>query len=231
MDGSFYNAALSYAVFVRTHYLFRDGCIQSVRRGERRWNAGDSGAFCHGCKIVAACKGDLLHVIICGNFGTILLAFAITISVADVLIGAPYFLNWEWLVCVILFMPVIALFSVVFVSWEFTRVYSTGETIQTMGYLMLPLLILYLIQFTGVFHITVPLLLGITVVLAILSVVLFNAASRHFQPDTLFCFTNRKITPSDSAKLFMFESLTEGRSEISLTILRNLIDYLISKES
>lgn len=114
------------------------------------------------------------------------LAFAITISVADVLIGAPYFLNWEWLVCVILFMPVIALFSVVFVSWEFTRVYSTGETIQTMGYLMLPLLILYLIQFTGVFRITVPLLLGITVVLAILSVVLFNAASRHFQPDTLF---------------------------------------------
>lgn len=113
-------------------------------------------------------------------------AFTITISVADILMGAPYFLNLQWLVCLVLFMPVLALFSVVFVSWEFTRVYSSGEALQTMGYLMLPLLLLYLVQFTGVFRITIPLLLGITVVLAILSIVLFNVTSRQFQPDLLF---------------------------------------------
>lgn len=116
-------------------------------------------------------------------------AFAITVSVADILMGAPYFLNFQWLVCLILFMPVVALFSVVFVSWEFTRVHSSGEAIQTMGYLMLPLLLLYLVQFTGVFQITVPLLLGITVVLAILSIVLFNVTSRKFQPDRLFAYS------------------------------------------
>ena len=57
---------------------------------------------------------------------------------------------------------------------------------QTMGYLMLPLLLLYLVQFTGVFRITVPFLLVVTVLLAVLSVVLFNVTSRQFQPDRLF---------------------------------------------
>ena len=28
-------------------------------------------------------------------------AFAITVSVADILMGAPYFLNFQWLVCLI----------------------------------------------------------------------------------------------------------------------------------
>lgn len=113
-------------------------------------------------------------------------AFAITISVADLLIGAPYFFNLEWLICLVLFMPAIALFSVVFVSWELTRVYSSGETLQTMGYIMLPLLILYLVQFTGVFRITTPLLLGVALALGVLSIVLFNKTSRLFQPDRLF---------------------------------------------
>ena len=57
-----------------------------------------------------------------------------------------------------------------------------------MGYLMLPLLLLYLIQFTGVFRITVPLLLGIAALLAVLSVVLFNITSRNFQPERLFAY-------------------------------------------
>ena len=57
---------------------------------------------------------------------------------------------------------------------------------QTMGYLMLPLLVLYLVQFTGVFRITVPLLLGIAVLLGVLSIVLFNVTSRQFQPERLF---------------------------------------------
>ena len=113
-------------------------------------------------------------------------AFTITISVAELLMGAPFFLNLEWIICLLLFVPVLALFSVVFVSWEFSRVHSSGEALQTMGYLMLPLLLLYLGQFTGAFRITVPLLLGIIVVLAVLSIVLFNVTSRRFQPEFLF---------------------------------------------
>ena len=113
------------------------------------------------------------------------IAFAIAISVADLFMGAPYFLNWEWIACLVLVMPAVALFSVVFVSWELCRVHSAGEALQTMGYLLLPLLLLYLIQFTGVFRVTAPLLIAIAVGLGVLSVILFNLTSRQFQPERL----------------------------------------------
>ena len=54
-----------------------------------------------------------------------------------------------------------------------------------MGYLLLPLLLLYLIQFTGVFRVTAPLLIAIAVGLGVLSVILFNLTSRQFQPERL----------------------------------------------
>ena len=41
-----------------------------------------------------------------------------------------------------LLVTAVALFSVVFVSWELCRVHSAGEALQTMGYLLLPLLLL-----------------------------------------------------------------------------------------
>lgn len=112
-------------------------------------------------------------------------AFGIAVSVADLFMGAPFFLNWNWLISLVLVMPLLALFSVVFVAWELRRVHSYGEALQTMGYLLLPLLLLYLIQFAGVFHITPLLLLLLALALAVLSVVVFNITSRHFQPDRL----------------------------------------------
>ena len=113
-------------------------------------------------------------------------AFAITVSVADLCMGAPYFLNLRWIVCLVLLMPVVALFSVIFVCWELPRVYSFVEALQTMGYLLLPLLLLFLVQLTGVFEITVPVLLVIVVLLGVASILLFNRTNRLFQPEKLF---------------------------------------------
>lgn len=112
--------------------------------------------------------------------------FTITVSVADIMISAPYFFSLEWLVTAVLLMPALALFSVVFVSLILTRVYSTGESLQTMGYLILPFVALYLVQFTGVFRITFLFLAGLAVVLLALSIVLFNFSARKFQPESLF---------------------------------------------
>ncbi len=111
--------------------------------------------------------------------------FTITVSVADIMIGAPYFFSFDWLITVILLMPSLALFSVVFVSLVLPRVHSVGESLQTMGYLILPFITLYLIQFTGVFRITFLLLFGLSVLLAVLAIVLFNASSRRFQAEKL----------------------------------------------
>lgn len=111
--------------------------------------------------------------------------FAITVSVADILISAPYFFSLEWLVTVFLLMPALSLFSVVFVSLVLSRVYSVGESLQTMGYLLLPFIALYLVQFTGAFRVSVLLILALAAILMILAIVLFNFSARKFQPEKL----------------------------------------------
>ena len=113
------------------------------------------------------------------------LIFSITVSVTDLLLSVPYFFNLEWLVTVVLLMPALALFSVTFVSLVLSRVYSVGESLQTMGYLILPFILLYLAQFTGAFQINVLLLIGLAILLAVLSIILFNISSRKFQADFL----------------------------------------------
>ena len=146
------------------------------------------------CSVVAASQvlvgekeGGTLETLMLSAMDTrsLLHAKVTCCTLLSILMGAPYFLNWEWIACLVLVMPAVALFSVVFVSWELCRVHSAGEALQTMGYLLLPLLLLYLIQFTGVFRVTAPLLIAIAVGLGVLSVILFNLTSRQFQPERL----------------------------------------------
>ncbi len=111
--------------------------------------------------------------------------FAITVSIADLMLSAPYFFSLEWLVTAVLLMPSLALFSVVFVTLILPRVYSTGEALQTMGYLILPFVLLYLVQLTGVFQITFLFLIVLALVLMALSIVLFNLSARKFRAENL----------------------------------------------
>ena len=66
------------------------------------------------------------------------LAFAVTVGVADAFAGVRFFFTLEWLLLLVLEMPALSLFSVVFVALTVTRVHSTVESLQTMGYLILP---------------------------------------------------------------------------------------------
>lgn len=112
-------------------------------------------------------------------------AFAITITVADIMIGAPYFFNFEWLIVLFLMMPLCALFSTTFISLIVSRVHSVGEALQTIGYLILPVIILYLIQFTGVFRLNVLFLIILAVLLAVFSIVIYNASAHRFLAEKL----------------------------------------------
>lgn len=113
-------------------------------------------------------------------------AFFLTVTVTDILTGAPFFLRIDWLITVFLLMPAMSMFSVVFISLVISRVYSTGEAMQTLGYLVLPVVLVYLVQFTGVFRLHWAVLLVIAVVLAVISVILYNISARNFQPEKLF---------------------------------------------
>lgn len=111
--------------------------------------------------------------------------FSITVTVADLLTNTPYFFNLEWLAFLLFMMPAVSLFSVVFVSLVVGRVRSTGEALQTMGYLILPFALLFLAQFTGLFRLTFFHVILIAVGLCVLAVILFNRAARRFQPEKL----------------------------------------------
>lgn len=112
-------------------------------------------------------------------------AFGVTAIIAELFAGAPLFFNLEWLALVALVMPALSLFSVIFVALIITRVHSTGESLQTMGYLILPVAALYLAQLTGIVRVNLWVLLGRAAVLAVADVVLFNAAARGFTPEKL----------------------------------------------
>ncbi len=125
----------------------------------------------------------ILSVVISGAaFGV----FGAGAIVAEAFAQVPVFFDVEWLILVVLVMPVLSLFSVVFVALIMTRVHSTGESLETMGYLIVPLAALYLAQLTGILRLNGWMLLGGAVALAVADVVLYNAAARAFQPERLF---------------------------------------------
>ena len=105
---------------------------------------------------------------------------------ADVLTGAPFFLRIDWLITLFPLTPVMSLFSVVFISLIITRVHSTGEAMQTLGYLILPIVVVYLVQFTGVFRLHWAVLLVLAAALGAVSVILYNISAQNFQPEKLF---------------------------------------------
>lgn len=112
--------------------------------------------------------------------------FFLTATVGDLLTGAPFFLRIDWLVLLFPLTPAMSAFSVVFISLIITRVHSTGEAMQTLGYLILPVVLLYLVQFTGVFRLHWAVLLLLSLILSVLSIIFYNLSAQSFQPEKLF---------------------------------------------
>lgn len=113
-------------------------------------------------------------------------AFTITMSIADLLLSAPYFFSLEWLAMLLLLTPSLALFSTIFVSLITTRVRTVSETLQTMGYLILPFALLYIAQLTGVVTVNFLFIVLCAIILIALSIILFNASARRFSPEIMF---------------------------------------------
>lgn len=118
--------------------------------------------------------------------------FSITMSVADIMLSAPFFFNLEWLVMLLLVMPASSFFSVTFVSLIITRVHSAMESLQTMGYILLPVVILFLMQFSGAFRIDALFMLVFAVLLVIAAVIFFNVSARRFTAERLLVQTREE---------------------------------------
>ena len=112
-------------------------------------------------------------------------SFAIVISVGDIVLGMPFFLNWSWLVCILLFAPAVTVFGVVFMVLVSAKSKSYIEAIQTSGYIVVPLILLFIGQFAGLFSLNALALLIISVVIIILDAVIWFVTARSFKTEKL----------------------------------------------
>lgn len=111
------------------------------------------------------------------------LAFTITTSVGNILLSVKFFFNTKWMAIILLLIPAIVFFCVVFMSTRLGKAENTGEAFQYMGYFITIIVFVYILQFIGLIRISLTALLIAALLLIIADIVLFNQAGRSFNPE------------------------------------------------
>ena len=106
-------------------------------------------------------------------------------AAASLLFEVPYYLDWSWAVLILLLSPGVTLFGVTFMVLISGRSKSSMEAMQTSGYLVLPVVLLFVGQLSGAFTLGPGLLLVLSLAVAAADAVLASLASRAFTPEKL----------------------------------------------
>lgn len=117
--------------------------------------------------------------------GISLVLFAITALVGNVILEMPFWFDWSWVVLVVLLAPALTVFGVVFMVLVSGRSKSYMEAMQTSGYVVLPIILLFIGQFTGLFVLGAVVLLVVAAVVILLDAFLFRIASGLFTAEKL----------------------------------------------
>lgn len=112
------------------------------------------------------------------------LFFIITV-VGDILTGAPFFFNLNWLILVFLLSPALAILGITFLVMVSGKAKTTMEAMQVSGYIVFPVLLLFIGQITGLFLLSWWMLLMITAVIAAIDLILFNRGFSKFVAEKL----------------------------------------------
>jgi ABC-type Na+ efflux pump permease subunit len=113
------------------------------------------------------------------------LVFTIIISIGDIMLKMPFFVNWNWLVLVLLLAPAVTVFGVIFMVLVSSRSKNYMESVQTSGYIVLPVILLFVGQFTGLFQLNALIFLFVSAGLIFIDLVLWLLASRSFTSEKL----------------------------------------------
>ena len=111
--------------------------------------------------------------------------FAVVMTVGGAIFQTPYFFNWNWAVLLVLLAPSLTFFGVMFMVLISGRSKSYIEAFQSAGYIVLPIVLLFVGQFTGLFQLNALLLFVISIYVIVLDVVLFHFVSKSFTPERL----------------------------------------------
>lgn len=117
--------------------------------------------------------------------GISLVLFGITAAVGNMILQMPFWLDWSWLVVIVLLAPALTVFGVMFMVLVSGRSKSYMEAIQTSGYVVLPLILLFIGQFTGLFVLGPLPLAVLSLIVILLDYGLFRIAAKKFTPEKL----------------------------------------------
>ena len=132
-------------------------------------------------------KAKVFGCIVMSLFSTAIsfIAFTIVISVGDIMMKMPFFLNWNWIILVFLLSPAIMVCGVIFMVMVSGRSKSYMDSIQTSGYIVLPIILLFVGQFTGLFRLNALVLLIFSLIFVVLDIILWHFAAKSFKPEKL----------------------------------------------
>ena len=112
-------------------------------------------------------------------------AFAVVVTVGDILLRMPFFFSWSWLVLILLVAPSVTVFGVVFIVLISSKSRSYVEAVQTSGYIVMPLILLFLGEISGLFMLNALNLLLLSLVVILADCVLLHVTARSFQSEKL----------------------------------------------
>ena len=96
---------------------------------------------------------------------------------------APFFFDLSWFVLVFLLSPAITVLGVAFAAMLTVKARSTAESIQISGYIVLPILLIFIGQIMGLYRLNSIALFILTAI--IVDLCLFNFGFRRFTAEKL----------------------------------------------
>ncbi len=128
-------------------------------------------------KVIASTMMSVVISLIC------FAVFTVVMGLGSIFISASFFFDPMWLVILFLLMPALSMLCALFISMLAPRMESMKEGLQTIGYFLLPIVIISLMQFNGLFYVDFLPIFTFTLLLIIADIVLFNVAGRRFSAE------------------------------------------------
>ncbi len=154
--------------------------------GEKERNTIETLLLCP-LKVRQIFKAKVIGCFLLSAISTLIsfIAFSIVVGVGDAMLNMPFFFNWNWLALIFVLTPAVTVFGVIFMVLISGKAKSYVEAVQLSGYVVLPLILLFVGQFTGLFQLNAWILLSIGIVLIVLDIILWGVAARSFKPEAL----------------------------------------------
>lgn len=111
--------------------------------------------------------------------------FFIIMVIGCILTGAPFFFNLNWFILVFLMSPALMVLGVVFMVMVSGRSKTTVEAMQVSGYIIFPIMLLFVGQISGLFVLEWWMLLAATAVIAAVDLLLLNRGFAKFTAEKL----------------------------------------------